>query len=137
MRERLRMAGTGLETRASVPKKTSIKVAMHGVFPDPAGGLGTFTGTLSITSFIRDAGRIVAIGTLTGTLVDSRGQPLAGTARKAVRLPLDLTEPGVGEIGLFQVQLLGQAVVLSNVVLGLAGPWPGPRPACPLDSPET
>lgn len=109
---------------------------MRGSFPD-AGGAGTFTGTFSITSFVRDAGQVFAVGALTGTLVDSLGQPLAGTARKGVRLSLDLAAAhGTGELGPLHVELLGQQVELRKVVLEITGTRRGRLPACSVDSPE-
>jgi hypothetical protein len=109
--------------------KSAITVPMRGVFLDATGGSGAFEGTLGITSFVRDAGLIFAVGMLTGTLTDSRGHSLPGIAEQMVRLPLELPAPDKGELAVFQVELLGQRVELDKVVLGMTGPLP-----CPLQS---
>ena len=131
------LAGTRLEQPEGMHNKAAITVPVRGVFSERDGGAGSFTGTLSITSFVHEGGRIVVVGTLTGSLVDSRGHPLAGTALAGVRLPLDFAVPGVGELGLSQVELLGQRVHLDKVILGMTGPLPRQRPAPSLDSPGT
>lgn len=120
-----------------MPQRTAIVVPIHGIFPDAAGGTGTFTGTFSITSFVRDAEQLVAVGTLAGTLVDSLGLPLAGMAREVVRLSVDLAAAhGRGELGPHRVELVGQQVELSRVVLGITGSHPGRLPPSLASSPQ-
>jgi hypothetical protein len=111
-------------------RNSAITVLMRGVFPDAADGSGTFEGTLAITSFVRDADLIFAVGMLTGTLTDSRGHTLPGIAEQMIRLPLDLPAHDSGELAAFQVELLGHRVELDRAILGITGPLP-----CALESP--
>jgi hypothetical protein len=108
----------------------AITVPMRGAFPDAAGGSGTFEGTLAITSFVREADLIFAVGMLTGTLTDSRGHSLPGIVEQMVRLPVEVPAPDRGELTLFQVELLGWRVELDKVVLGMTGPLPW-QPSAP------
>jgi hypothetical protein len=111
-------------------RNSAITIPMRGAFPDAAGGSGTFEGTLAITSFVREADLIFAVGMLTGTFTDSRGHSLPGIAEQMVRLPLELPTPDRGELALFRVEILGWRVELEKVVLGMTGPLPW-RPSAP------
>ena len=104
-----------------------ITVSMPGTFSDALGGTGTFGGTFAINSFVRDENRIVASGTLTGTLVDSQGRALSVLQFQTITLPV---EPATGadgcpellrfEVGPFQIDWLGLPVSLGRVSLYIA-----------------
>jgi len=51
-------------------------------------GVGTFTGTLTTTSFSLANGVISAVGTITGTVTDAAGNVLATVTNQAITIPL-------------------------------------------------
>ena len=105
----------------------AVTVPVTGTFTDPLGGTGTFTGTLTITSFAVQNGQLVAVGTLTGTLTDSLGNVI-GTVTRAVTLPVAATGTCQIlhlELGPIDLDLLGLQVHLDKIVLDIeaqAGP---------------
>ena len=66
------------------PGSGSLTTAIMQVIP----GVGTFTGTLTTTSFTLVNGVLNAVGTVTGTLTNSAGQVLATVTNQAVTIPL-------------------------------------------------
>lgn len=90
-----------------------------GAFPG-----GTLTGLLTITSFQASNGNLNAVGTLTGTIVDSAGQ-LVGNIVSAVTVPV--TNSGGSscsilhlELGPLDLNLLGLVVHLDRIVLDIS-----------------
>ena len=69
------------------PRGLSVPVA--GTFTDQAGGVGKFTGTLTISRFAVVNNRIHVIGVITGDLTDSSGNVIA-TGLQLVSLPVTL-----------------------------------------------
>ena len=66
------------------PGNGSITTAIMQVIP----GVGTFTGTLTTSSFTLVNGVISAVGTVTGSVTNSAGQVLATVTNQAVTIPL-------------------------------------------------
>ena len=66
------------------PGGGSLTTAIMQVIP----GVGTFTGTLTTTSFTLVNGVLNAVGTITGSLTDSAGNVLATITNQAVTIPL-------------------------------------------------
>ena len=84
-------------------------------------GGGTFAGTFTLQRFVRDAGSVVAIGTVTGTLT-----PVTGSATNVVRnvaLPVAITQATCDilhlDLGPLDLNLLGLQVNLSRIVLDI------------------
>ena len=69
---------------AAQPGNGSPPTALFQVIP----GVGTFTGTLTTTSFTLINGVINAVGTVTGTLTNSAGQVLGTVTNESVTIPL-------------------------------------------------
>jgi hypothetical protein len=64
-----------------------LSVPIAGTFTDASGGVGKFSGTLTITRVAAVDGAIHAVGTITGTLTDSQGNVVA-TGFQTVSLPM-------------------------------------------------
>ena len=69
---------------AAQPGTGSLATAIFQVIP----GVGTFTGTLTTTSFTLVNGVVNAVGTVTGTLTNSAGQVLGTVTNQPVTIPL-------------------------------------------------
>lgn len=86
---------------------------------------GSFSGTYTITKFAKQAGNLVAIGTLSGTLTDAGGTVIGTVTDQAVTIPIDLGgSSGSCEIlhldlGPLDLNLLGLQVHLDEVVLDI------------------
>lgn len=90
---------------------------------------GTFAGTLDISSFAVQNGRLVALGTLAGTLKDASGEPLGTLAQVPVTLPVANITGSCDVLNVvldsLSLNLLGLQVELHRVVLDIfaqAGP---------------
>jgi len=99
--------------------------------------VGTFAGTFNITQFrVNNAGDLVAVGTLTGTLT-SKGGDVMSTVSRTVELPITrivgddsdaLAGPAVAamcqilhlELGPLDLNVLGLVVHLNRVVLDIS-----------------
>src|SRR6478672_6850235 len=105
-----------------------VGIPIAGSFTDASSGTGHLTGTADITSFAVQNGKLQALGTLKGTMVDSTGKSL-GAVTQAVTLPL-ATPTGTCQVlhlvlGPLDLNLLGLVVHLNQVVLditALSGP---------------
>ena len=64
-----------------------LSVPISGTFTDPAGGIGRFSGTFTITRFAAVNDSIHAVGGITGTLTDSQGNVIA-TGFQTVSVPV-------------------------------------------------
>src|SRR5690242_4968467 len=112
----------------AAPKTSSLTSAVS--IPVPAGTLssgaafpgGNFVGTLTVTGFQVINGVLNAVGTLSGTLLDSAGASFGTITNQAVSLPvavngscpiLNLT------LGPLDLNLLGLQVHLNQVVLNI------------------
>jgi len=86
---------------------------------------GTFAGTASITRFAVQNGRLVAIGTLSGTLKDALGATIGTVTNVPITLPVTLGGGGGGAtcrildltLGPLDLNLLGLMVHLDRVHL--------------------
>ena len=99
------------------PGGGSLTTAIMQVIP----GVGTFTGTLTTSSFSLVNGVISAVGTITGTLTDSAGNVLGTITNQAVTVPLT-SFTGTCTIltlhtGAINLSLLGMNVSLSPIDL--------------------
>jgi hypothetical protein len=119
----LMLAGAALAaTATAAPKPTAnVAVPVTGTFTDALGGTGTFTGTYTVNRVGQSGGALAAVGTVTGTAVDSLGTPL-GTATQAVTVPLQAA--GTCDIlhltlGPLDLDLLGLVIHLDQVVLDI------------------
>jgi len=112
----LSMALAPLGTSAAPP---STKSPLKGIpVTGTTGNQGTFTGTLDVTSFAIQNGKLVANGVLTGTAID----PVLGT--RAVNTPVTLPVAITGTcqilnlvLGPLHLDLLGLVIDLNQVVL--------------------
>lgn len=109
-------AGGSAVAAPPAPNLTDIPVT--GTFGDG----GTFVGTLDIERFAVQAGEVVAVGQLSGTLTDAAGNVVGTVTDIAVTLPLDAT--GSCEIldltlGPLDLDLLGLVVHLDTVHLNI------------------
>jgi hypothetical protein len=124
-------AGAAPNTQAAVPPATTAVAGtpVTGTFTDAAAGTGSFVGSFTPTNFSARNGKLLATGTLTGTLTDSAGGAV-GTVTRSVSMPaavaqascrvLDLT------LGPLHLDLLGLVVDLNQVHLTInAVPGPG------------
>jgi hypothetical protein len=84
---------------------------------------GSFAGTFTVNRFLKRNGKVVAIGTLTGTVKDAAGDTV-GTVEQALRLPVLGSSNGTCdilhlELGPLDLDLLGLIVHLDKVVLDI------------------
>jgi hypothetical protein len=88
---------------------------------------GTFAGTLNITRFAVDQGTLVAVGTVSGTLVDENGvlTSFFRTVSIPVIMPTANARAAVGcdilhlELGPLDLDLLGLVIHLDKIVLDI------------------
>jgi ABC-type amino acid transport substrate-binding protein len=84
---------------------------------------GTFAGTLDVVRFEEADGAMVAVGALTGTLVDSAGNAIGAVTDQAVTLPVDALAATCDvlhlDLGPLNLDLLGLEVHLQRVVLDI------------------
>ena len=96
-------------------------VPITGTFTDSSGGTGHFLGTFNLQSFGVRSGKLVAIGTVVGTMADHTGALLGTVATGNVALPV--ADPvGTCQIlnltlGPLHLNLLGLVVNLNTVHL--------------------
>jgi hypothetical protein len=100
----------------------SLTTTITGTFTDALGGTGTFTGTATITRFVIQNGKLAAVVTIAGTLVDSLGNVL-GTASQTITTAI--TASGSCQIlhlsiGPISLSLLGLNVNLSQITLDIS-----------------
>jgi len=103
---------------------SDLVVPITGTFTDALGGVGQFTGTMTIQRFAEQGGNIVAVGVLVGTLTDSTGQVLGSVVRTVTMLLNGLvTQASCSilhlELGPLDLNLLGLVVHLNRVVLDI------------------
>ena len=98
--------------------------AVSGTFTDPAGGRGAFSGNIRLAQFDVQIGAVVAVGTLTGVLVDSTGRML-GRLNQLVILPVTGAHATCAllrlDLGAVDLELLGMRVHLDDEALGITG----------------
>ncbi len=75
--------------------KDGVSVPINGTFTDQTGGIGKFSGTLTISHFTVVNDGIQAVGVVTGTLIDSQGNVTA-TGLQTVSLPVTATTGPAG-----------------------------------------
>jgi hypothetical protein len=84
---------------------------------------GTFSGDLTITRFATQAGELVAVGTVSGTLTDLAGNVIGTVTNQAVTLPVTNINGSCQilhlELGPVDLDLLGLVVHLDQVVLDI------------------
>ena len=84
---------------------------------------GTFTGVLDIARFAVRNGQLVAIGTLTGTLIDALGAVIGNVTNVPITLPVTNITGTCDilhlELGPLDLNLLGLVVHLDQVVLDI------------------
>jgi hypothetical protein len=90
------------------------------------GATGTFDGTFDIDKFLLKKGKIFAVGTLTGTVLDATGAALGTVTDVPIRIPLlDATATALVcdilhlELGPLDLDLLGLVIHLDQVVLDI------------------
>jgi hypothetical protein len=90
------------------------------------GNGGTFDGAVTLQRFETDGDRLLAVGSLDGTLTDAAGESLGEVRSQPVRLPVDraslkatcdLVSARLGPLG---VEAAGQRVELATVELEIA-----------------
>jgi hypothetical protein len=120
-----------LGTLAALPASTCAQsLDVTGTVTNRVGrAVGTFAGTLDLTQFqINNAGDLVAVGTLTGTLT-SRGGDVMSTVSRTVAVPvaalagqelLGVCEILHLELGPLDLNVLGLVVHLDRVVLDIS-----------------
>ena len=110
------------QAQRSGTSPNSRRPRMTGTFTDDAGGLGVFSGTFALTRFVVENSAVVSIGTLVGSLADSKGT-LIGRVDQQAKLPVtDVTSTYDTlrfELGPAAVDILGVHVVLRRDVLGI------------------
>jgi len=112
-------AGTLLTrtAQAQVPNPF-IGIPISGIFPNG----NTFLGALNITRFAVQNGQLVAIGTLTGQVLNAAGQVVGTVTNVPVTLPVAATGTCQIlhlELGPLDLNLLGLMVHLNRVVLDI------------------
>jgi hypothetical protein len=135
----LAMVGGPAGAAASTAPASAVSgIPVTGTFTDAAGP-GAFSGTLDITRFASQNGRLVAVGTLSGTLTDANGMTRS-VANRPVTLPV--TRVGAGgvaqqsapvgtqqatscqilhlEFGGITIDVLGIMVTLSPITLDIS-----------------
>src|SRR6187397_178026 len=116
------LAGAALAaTATAAPKPANVPVPVTGTFTDALGGTGTFTGTYTINRVAKSGGALAAVGSVTGTAVDSTGATV-GSATQAVTVPLQAA--GTCDIlhltlGPLDLNVLGLVIHLDRVVLDI------------------
>ncbi len=82
---------------------------------------GTFDGTLKITRFDTQGGRLTAVGSLNGTLTDSGGSPVGTATDVPVTLAVQVVSGSCDGLSLVlgpqSVELLGRQVSLGRALL--------------------
>lgn len=85
------------------------------------GGGGTFAGTFQLQRFANQAGQLVAIGLVSGTVTDAAG--IVTSVVKSVALPAAVTDSTCEilhlDLGPLAIDLLGLKINLSRVVLDI------------------
>jgi hypothetical protein len=82
----------------------------------------TFQGTLDITEFVVQDGQLVALGTVTGELVNRAGRTVATITNQPVSLPVNVTQQGECEVlflqlGPLELRLLGLNVNIDQITI--------------------
>jgi hypothetical protein len=84
-------------------------------------GGGSLVGTFNLTKFVNDAGQLVAVGTIAGTLTNAAGQTT--TFLQTVALPVSNVTGTCAilhlDVGPIALDLLGLQVNLSRIVLDI------------------
>jgi phage-related protein len=108
--------------QAAPKPRGTVSAPVTGTFTDALGGTGTFTGTFTPTRFVTQNGQLAAVGTLTGTLVDSLGA-VVGTVSQQVTTLVTQAQGSCQilhlELGPLDLDLLGLQVHLDQVVLDI------------------
>jgi hypothetical protein len=95
---------------------------MNGTFTDAENGFGVFSGTFTLTRFAVENSAVVSIGTLAGSLADSKGNPIGRVDQEAVVPVAGVTSTCDVlriELGPAEIEILGATVVLRRDVLGI------------------
>ena len=115
-----------------LPVHASASVAglpLTGTFTDSVNGTGQFVGTFTPQSFGVQSGRLVAIGTLVGTMTDSTGKLLGTVANANTAIPVAPASATCSILNLvlgpLHLNLLGLVVNLNQVhltITAVSGP---------------
>jgi len=82
-----------------------------------------FVGTFNLLRFVNDNGRVVAVGTVVGTVTNANGA-IVGTALQTVSLPVDIPQPTGTSSGAIQPAAIGCSILhldLGPLTLNLLG----------------
>lgn len=122
----LAMTGGAAQTRDREPSTRRLRI--NGTFIDATNGQGVFSGIIQLTRFDVENTSVVAVGTLVGALIDSRGEPLAGVDRE-VAVPITGIESTCDllrlDLGPAVLEIVGRLVHLRKDVVGIT-PRDGP-----------
>ena len=119
----LPLSAGAASTQASAPSSASTvtntftNVPVSGHFK----GGGTFQGTLTVTQFVAQSGKVAAQGILNGTLTNKAGTVIGTVTNQAVTLPVQLVDPSCSilnlVIGPIDLNLLGLMVHVSQITV--------------------
>jgi hypothetical protein len=120
-----------LSTRAASSQTTSARSS--GTLTAPVTGTftnGTFSGTLTVTKFVKQNGTLNAVGTLSGTLTNTAGTVIGTVTNVPVTIPIIAASPATCTIltlhtGAIHLDLLGLVVNISPIditITAVSGP---------------
>jgi hypothetical protein len=120
------VAGSVTPTAAAATttaETSAFSVPISGTFTDSLGGIGTLTGTYTVTAFTTQNGALVAVGDLTATLTDSAGN-VVGTTTTTLTATVGILTASCQllhlELGPLDLELLGMPVHLNTIVIDIS-----------------
>src|SRR5919198_2347164 len=84
LRRRFLLSTIVADAQRSGSAPTNGQPRMNGTFTDAENGFGVFSGTFTLTRFAVENSAVVSIGTLAGSLADSKGNPIGRVDQEAV-----------------------------------------------------
>lgn len=106
-----------------VHASASAALPVTGTFTDSTGGIGQFVGTFSPQTFGVQNGKLVAIGTLAGTMTSSAGKLLGTVTNANTAMSVDPSTASCSiltlNLGPLHLNLLGLVVNLNQVNLNI------------------
>ena len=140
----LTAAPLATRVEAAPPGSGGIAVPIMGSSSPDSPIPGTFNGTLRITRFVNNGGKVVAQGVLTGVVTSTTGgvPTTVGSIVRTVSVPVDLSQPAIAAavaaapgaigaqavcdilhlvLGPLHLNLLGLVIDLNQVVLDITG----------------
>src|SRR4030095_13203225 len=119
-------------TSAKDNASDGISVPVSGTFTDSSGGTGKFSGDFRILRFVVVENAIHAVGSLTGTAIDSQGNVVA-SGLQTVSLPITATNAPIGPTARTRQQQDERAVTFTNASFDRsAPPAPVPQLSCQI-----